>query len=402
MDIQQFFKQYKDISDEHFRRIEAFLKSNKELSDEHIKNNASPDGIGFNVFSLVSDVYQRENLHSDIMRSFLDPQESHNQGFLFLDTFIEMLSSKGFAVNEEDYQNAEVVREEGRIDILIKDSESMHCIIIENKINNAIDQKRQIPAYYNYAIKEGYEVDAIIYLPLDEYKKPDKSSWTKRDIERISPLLLVMPAFSKFNDNLINSWLIPSYNKCEDEECKFVLKQYINLVKFLRADNMDRNLVGKFVESLKDKETAETLQSILDLVNDIPAYKAEEIMKELNQRFVFDDPLKITLTNDRVFLDNFVFKPKNISIYIDSYGFGVGYVVQLWDKISYYKKDIDINKFMQEIVPNWNEINKYSWEYEKKHISCMQWDFSYEEETTMLDFVLKIANALKDAMESRK
>ena len=165
---------------------------------------------------------------------------------------------------------------------------------------------------------------------------------------------------------------------------------------------MDRNLVGKFVESLKDKETAETLQSILDLVNDIPAYKAEEIMKELNQRFVFDDPLKITLTNDRVFLDNFVFKPKNISIYIDSYGFGVGYVVQLWDKISYYKKDIDINKFMQEIVPNWNEINKYSWEYEKKHISCMQWDFSYEEEATMLEFVLKIANALKEAMESRK
>lgn len=402
MNIQQFFKQYKDISEEHFRRIEAFLKSNKELSDEHIKNNASPDGIGFNVFSLVSDVYQRENLHSDIMRSFLDPQESHNQGSLFLDTFIEMLRSKGFAVNEEDYQNAEVVREEGRIDILIKDTESMHCIIIENKINNAIDQKRQIPSYYNFAIKEGYVIDAIFYLPLDEYKQPDKSSWTKRDIENISPLLLVMPAYSKFNDNLINSWLIPSYNKCEDEECKFILKQYINLVKSLRADNMDRNLVGKFVESIKDKETAVTLQSILELVDDIPEYKAEEIMKELNRRFVFDDPLKITLAKNRVFLDNFVFKPKNLSIYIDSYGFRDGYLVQLWDQESYSKKDIDINKFMLELIPNWNIINKYSWEYEKKHISCMQWDFSYEEETTMLDFVLKTANALKEAMESRK
>ena len=402
MDIQQFFKQYKDISEEHLRRIEAFLKSNKELSDEHIKNNASSEGIGFNVFSLVSDVYQRENLHSDIMRSFLDPQESHNQGSLFLDTFIEMLSSKGFAVNEEDYQNAEVVREEGRIDILIKDSESMHCIIIENKINNAIDQKRQIPAYYDYAIKEGYKVDAIIYLPLDENKKPDKSTWTKRDIERITPLLLVMPAYSKFNDNLINSWLMPSYNKCEDEECKFVLKQYINLVKSLRADNMDRNLVGKFVESLKDKETAKTLQSILDLVNDIPAYKAEEIMQELNRRFIFDDPLKLSLAGNRVRIDNFVIKPKNISICIDSYGFCEGYFVQLWEQESYSKKDIDINKYMLELIPNWNKINKYSWEYEKKHISCMTWDFSYEEETTMLNFVLKIANALKEAMESRK
>lgn len=402
MNIQQFFKQYKDISEEHFRRIEAFLKSNKELSDEHIKNNASPDGIGFNVFSLVSDVYQRENLHSDIMRSFLDPQESHNQGSLFLDTFIEMLRSKGFAVNEEDYQNAEVVREEGRIDILIKDTESMHCIIIENKINNAIDQKRQIPSYYNFAIKEGYVIDAIFYLPLDEYKQPDKSSWTKRDIERISPLLLVMPAYSKFNDNLINSWLIPSYNKCEDVECKFILKQYINLVKTLRADNMDRNLVGRFVESLKDKENAETLQSILDLVNDIPEYKAEEIMKDLNRRFIFDDPLKLSLAGNRVRIDNFVIKPKNISICIDSYGFCNGYLVQLWDQESYSKKDIDINKFMLELIPNWNKINKYSWEYEKKHISCMTWDFSYEEESTMLDFFLKIANALKEAMKSRK
>lgn len=402
MNIQQFFNHYKDISEEHFLRIEAYLKSNKELSDEHNKNKVSPEGVGFNVFCLVSEVYQRENLHSDIMRSFLDPQESHNQGSLFLDTFIEMLSSKGFPINEENYRDAEVVREEGRIDILIKDTKSMHCIIIENKINNAIDQKRQIPTYYDYAINEGYEVDAIIYLPLDEYKIPDKSSWTQKDIDKISSLLLVMPAFSKFNDNLINSWLIPSYNKCNDDECKFVLKQYINLVKSLRADNMDRNLVGKFVESLKDKEASQTLQSILDLVNDIPTYKAEEIMKELNRRFIFDNPLKITLANDRVFLDNFVFKPKNISIYIDSYGFSEGYFVQLWDKESYYKKDIDINKFMKELIPNWNEINKYSWEYEKKHISCMQWEFTYEEETKMLDFVLKIANALKEAMDPRK
>ena len=37
---------------------------------------------------------------------------------------------------------------------------------------------------YDYVKKQGYNIDAIVYLPLEKTKEPDKSDWTDEDKEK--------------------------------------------------------------------------------------------------------------------------------------------------------------------------------------------------------------------------
>lgn len=45
--------------------------------------------LGFNVFSLVSDTYYKENFHSEIIYALLNPKGEHGEGCLFLDLFLD-------------------------------------------------------------------------------------------------------------------------------------------------------------------------------------------------------------------------------------------------------------------------------------------------------------------------
>lgn len=40
--------------------------------------------LGFNAFELVSDIYRRENFHSDIMCAIINPRSKHGEGLRFL------------------------------------------------------------------------------------------------------------------------------------------------------------------------------------------------------------------------------------------------------------------------------------------------------------------------------
>ncbi len=94
--------------------------------------------LGLNPFAIVSDVFYRENFHSDILRVLIDPKTEHNEGDKYLRLFLDFLRSHDVPLSESAYTNASVIREEGRIDILIKtDNSPKKAIIIENKINNA-------------------------------------------------------------------------------------------------------------------------------------------------------------------------------------------------------------------------------------------------------------------------
>ena len=135
--------------EQHISEASSFIEKLQPISSEYIKSKKEIQQNLFNIFNIVSNLYYRENFHSDIIKYFLDPNEKHNCGSAFLNVFIQMLNEK---INQKDkyidatcYDNAVVVREEGRIDILIKSEMSHKCIIIENKINNAGDMQRQIP-----------------------------------------------------------------------------------------------------------------------------------------------------------------------------------------------------------------------------------------------------------------
>ena len=121
----------------------------------------------FTVFEVISDLYYRENFHSDLIAFFLDPNENHGMGSLGIELLIDLIVEEtGWHINANDYDDSTVVREEGRIDILIRDDYSKHAILVENKMNNAGDMDRQIPRYCDILEEQGYIIDAAVYLPM--------------------------------------------------------------------------------------------------------------------------------------------------------------------------------------------------------------------------------------------
>ena len=109
------------------------------------------------MFYLISDYYYRETFHGDIIAALLDPKEKHNKGITYLSLFINMINSKKQLVEKKYYESesTRVIKEQhtddgilkGRIDIFIEGTDK-HCIVIENKLNNAGDTNRQLPKYY--------------------------------------------------------------------------------------------------------------------------------------------------------------------------------------------------------------------------------------------------------------
>ena len=121
--------------------------------------NRPPEDLGFNPFALMSDMYYRENFHSDIIRTILDPNGSHGEKGLFLLSFINLLAYLAVAQNKPSVAeklrklriNDEIVvsREDYRTDIAIYSARNHWSILIENKINNAVDQNHQLIRYLN-------------------------------------------------------------------------------------------------------------------------------------------------------------------------------------------------------------------------------------------------------------
>lgn len=266
----------------HELRIRDFIRSCEQIGKAYEKSKTDREAEDFNVFRLISDLYYRENFHSDIMSYFLEPRERHGCGSAFLDQFISMLNKVDRNIDSRDYADAVAVREEARIDILIKSESSRRAIIIENKINNAGDMPRQLPRYYDY-VSPNYEIDAIVYVPLDRSKTPDMTDWSAADKAHVLPLLTVIPACDKEKTNIVRDWLIPSANSAKNLDVASVLRQYSKLVEQLNLNIMDTIILEKFYQELVQPNNLESAQSIRNMLNDMPAYLALRIQDKFGQ-----------------------------------------------------------------------------------------------------------------------
>ena len=270
---------WRNILEKHFLEIEKFIRSSAPIGKEYSQTQEDVSELGFNAFALTSDLYRRENFHSDIIKALLDPAEKHNEGNKFLHLFIGMLNKISHGISRDDFQSARVVREQDRIDILITDETSKKAIIIENKINNAGDMFRQLPRYCHAIEANGYEVVAIAYITLDPAKSPDISGWNKDEADKVFGLLKPIPAYHS-DDNKVNlyaDWLIPSMNTSKNIDAYCVLRQYAELVKHLNTKYMDKISLEKFYETLQQNDNLKTSVSIRNMLNDLPEYLAIRI-----------------------------------------------------------------------------------------------------------------------------
>ena len=219
---------------------------------------------GFNLFTISSYNSYLENFHSDVIALLLSPKERHLQKEKFFKLFLSFLKEKYNAIiDENNYQNYEVLREKGRIDIWIKDKISKRCIIIENKINDAVDMPNQIERYYDYASKKGYLVDSIVYLTLKGKKNAPKVGR-----EEIDSRVIDIIAFSQDERNLCYAWLSDCYREAKmekDDDSSTFIYQYIKLIKHLSLIVMDNELKKDFYEVVSDEQNRKKAQILVSL-----------------------------------------------------------------------------------------------------------------------------------------
>lgn len=357
-------------------------------------NNRKDSMDDFNVFRLVSDIYYRENFHSDIICHLLNPHGNHGEGNKFLRLFLELIKAINPKINisTEEYDDAMVTREEGRIDILIKTAHTKHAILIENKINNAGDMPRQLPRYKEYLEGKDYAVDAIVYLPLDDNKMPSMDDWSDEDKNNILPSLVILPAYDKSGKlNLVDNWLFPSEFTAKRLDVVSTIKQYAELVKTLNNNIMDMLQLEKFYDMVLSEEKMKTAKSVREMLNNLPSYMAWRIKnKYLSKLSPFSD-VWIYNNSVAVFENGLV---GDVPIVVDIACSEEGYDVDIFTRDSN-----KVNDFFQ-IKDTVNALNEHH--SKREDSSRITRHFNFTEEEGLCRFIDSLLSELKDRKEKMK
>jgi hypothetical protein len=231
-----------------------------------------------NLFSIISSIYHRENLHSDVLAYFLDPKKGHKCGFTFLYAFINMLNNNAPQLQFAKHERLEVYREKGRIDISILDPLSKRAIIIENKINNAKDQHRQLYRYIEHLHSRDFTSAAIVYLSLDGSKRPSYECYVPEEVKEITAILLCLAAAHPTQCNLVRDWLSPCMLMTNDLDVLSTLRQYSHLLQLLNKSAMDFETLEQFYRVVgRNPETFQTALTLQDMMKELPYYMAERL-----------------------------------------------------------------------------------------------------------------------------
>lgn len=251
---------------ENFINQKEFENINHRL--QKIKNELQLNS--FNLFTISSYNSYLENFHSDVIKILLDPNERHNQSNSFLNLFLDYLIELGIKINKEDYSLCEITREQGRIDIWIKDNTSKKSIIIENKINNAGDQENQLENYYEYVKNLGFEIDTIVYLTLNGSKNAPLT-----DITELNEKIQNISAFTNNTKDLSNGWLKKCYENSANEDNRSFIFQYLKLIKHLSQVGMDRQIKDDFYAIINKEDGFLKTKAIAELVAGLEEYRAD-------------------------------------------------------------------------------------------------------------------------------
>jgi hypothetical protein len=261
-------------------RDSEFTNSDIDSMLDNLKKRSQPisnkDRSTFNIFTSISDIYYRENLHSDILKNIFDPNTPDIGDLLYLNTLVDIINQEA-NLNLSKFshkENVKIIREhkiqnadgkEGGIDIFIYDKTIKQCIIIENKIYNAKDMDNQLGRYFEYASKY-FERIAIVYLPLLKNKMPPFELYNdhyREYIPEIKKRLVVLSA-----EDLFPEYLAKCLNQVDmNNKTAFVyVHHYLKLVEMLGGYKMrnetDRMLLKKMYANEANYNSIECLAEI--------------------------------------------------------------------------------------------------------------------------------------------
>lgn len=239
-------------------------------------------GNSLNVFSVSKYGNQLENFHSDILAIFFNQNERHASGLLFVRKFADFLNNFFYKnIQIKNYEHSTCEREKGRVDLLIVDEVSKHCIILENKINDAPDMPDQLKRYYEYATNErNLKVDAIIYLTLNGNKNAPLVG-----IEKIDDLVVNLSFFNTIN-NIYSNWLMPCYDEAiSNKETSSFIYQYAILLKHISKLEENMDLKKDFYNLISNKDNFLKMEALSSLYNDLHIYRATVFAEKLQNNY---------------------------------------------------------------------------------------------------------------------
>ena len=287
--------------------------------------------VGLNLFVLISDIYHRENFHSDILRVFLDPASPHREGNKYLDLFLDFLHQQNpkLNINKSDFQNAAVVREENRIDLLIRDATSKKAIIVENKMYNAGDMYRQIPRYLNKVKDAGYECEAIVYLRLNRIQYPDTTDWRLKEQEEVDSKLICVTAYMDATNDLLNGWIYKCEKASDHVDALLILRQYGTLIQKLGGEVMNKPIMDEFYKMMLVGDNLKTAQSVSSMLGDLILYRVQMLIEKFGGNL---EPFKrIKNYDDYVaYFEGLSWNQANVGL--DMIVLANSYAVQVWDR----------------------------------------------------------------------
>lgn len=331
--------------------------------------------LEFNFFSIVSDLYYRENFHSDIIKGL----------FLIPDFFESFFIELSFIKNQKisfDFHSTIVEREKnGRIDISIIDTVQRKAIIIENKINDAIDMPRQLPRYFDKLTNKGFEVEGILYLSLIGDKCPSKLTWTEMDIQNVERKIMVMSG--AYRDNMINLDSIISKSLMNTQNIDHLVfqRQYKDLLNHLGLQKINHLVMNDLYLKIKTQNDLDELLVLKKMLENLPKYRAILIREKFKENFSPFKEVQIWKDNvvyfNKLIIGDFNFAI-DVSCYIDKY------------IVSFFDRNAENNKTALMF------IGKVDMGLEAREGSSRLFKvFKYpEEEGALFDFLEKLKNAI--------
>jgi len=260
--------------------ISENIPSSKKIDRKRHEYNFDRE-LKFNFFTSISDIYYRENFHSDILKHTLDPCTDVIGNKLYIDIFVDILNDlKNNGKLEYFHKDVtKVSREEGRIDILIEDD--CQSIIIESKINYAADQENQLARYVEYL--KNKNITAVVYLTPVPGMRPDfnySKEYTNYKFD-IQEKLICLPILDNKGISLVHNYLDECIKQTENVTAKVYLEQYSQLLKHLGGQIMTKEFSKKILEDIySSQEKISAAMNIVEIWKDERGDLLTEIIRE--------------------------------------------------------------------------------------------------------------------------
>ena len=309
--IPHILGEYNNFYPNNNSEVKEFIQNFKEL---HITRKIIMEEYNniketsFNVFDDLSINNRFDEIeHSKIIKKIFDNKNVVIGNYQHLSLFLQLIKEK-YNIEINDFDIKYIVEKEkksknlGSIDIIIYEKkDGGNCIIIENKITQkAIDQDNQLSRYFKIAKEEmNKNVAAIVYLPF-YFQNPSERNYTgvyKKYKEIIKPVLCVIPAIDPVNKiDFVHGFLdkcvalAKNNNKHTTAVC---IEQYSNFLKSkAEKGKITMNNDKQFLEKLLlNEKSIGITEDIVEVWSRKESIIYEELKRKLKDHSYYDDDL---------------------------------------------------------------------------------------------------------------